>query len=608
MDLPLPLPSGTQATPPALAPAELILLQDMIDALWLEQLYDFRSHCRITPPQSGGDGQRLEILLDGQRRLQWHGRTLSGWRGFQLAPHAAALIDTSTQQQLWLDAQETVAHLQQAAWWQDRSGRFLHFFRLALQQTERSLLAEEAILHSLQQRPQSLLEWERLSCLKDRPFHPLARAKEWDGEPEPQRYLPCALQPLPLCWIAVPRARVRCGRADADAGQALAAALLSHTQQQQLHHAAQALQLSSHDWLWIPVHPWQWHWLQTRRAERYGDCILLGQFGSGAPTASLRSLASEHDAQTLHLKLALSVNTLGAIRSLPPRYLHNAVAAAHCLQQLRQDDPWLQRHLLLCDESAWWAVSPEAQVHEANLINDPGELACLLRRYPALPDCTLIPMAALPVQLRDGRLPAVEQLAGRDADATAAWHLFAEITRLLVGVGLRCLAQGVIPEMHGQNLVLVCRGQQLQALLLRDHDTLRVCASHAHRMGRTVPAYRIDRSTPNTLELESLEQLLAYFQTLALEVNLYALLAALAQRYATAEGHGWDIVRAVIAATLAEEFMPATVRALLQQRLLEEAHWPFKQVLAPLLERQQWGTGMPSRMGHIANPLRAGAC
>ncbi|MFX5176282.1 IucA/IucC family protein, partial [Acinetobacter baumannii] len=86
------------------------------------------------------------------------------------------------------------------------------------------------------------------------------------------------------------------------------------------------------------------------------DCIDLGTGpGAAIPTASLRSLALVGRPGT-HLKLALSVNALGAVRTLPPRYLNNATLAGACLENLRERDAWLARHLWLCDENQWWAL------------------------------------------------------------------------------------------------------------------------------------------------------------------------------------------------------------------------------------------------------------
>jgi siderophore synthetase component len=586
-----------------LPPHDASLLQDVIDALWLEQLFDFRRHCSFSV-QPGGKAT-LGIRLDGDRSLRLPGAVRGGLRPFRVGAEAPVLQTATAATPL--GAGELVLQLQSAAWWQDRSGRFAHFFRLSQQQAQADLAREAAIMKAVRRRPAELLNWEVLSCLKDRPFHPLARAKEWDGDDAGNvaACLPTAMTPLALVWIAVARSQLLSGGAGGDAGQPIAQAMLDTSQLERLARAAHRQQAGGADWLWLPVHPWQWRWLQSRRPALVDGCRPLGDdFGHAAPTASLRSLAVPgHD--QVHVKLSLSVNTLGAIRTLPPRYLKNAVAAAACLEDLRAGDAWLARHLLLCDETLWFAKHSGGAQDDAGLIRNSGELACLIRRYPLLPQRTLIPMAALPVRLADGTLPVFDHLLGGDAGAEQAWRLFDHIARLLIGVGLRCVANGVMPELHGQNIVLACDNARVEALLLRDHDTLRVCPEVMRQRGLDVPPYHIDRSTPNTLELPGVAQLLAYFQTLAIEVNLYAVLAALAQRHDEPEARGWRVVREAIAEALDEVAMRAQDRDEVRKLLLDAELWPFKQVLAPLLARKDFGTGMPSSMGAIANPLLA---
>jgi siderophore synthetase component len=576
------------------------LMQDVIDALWLEQLFDFRSHCSFSV-QPGGRAM-LGIRLDDARSLLLHGAMRGGLRPFRVGAEAPVLQTAAAKTPL--SAEELVLQLQTAVWWEDRSGRFLRFFRLSQQQAGADLAREAAIMNAVRQTPADLLNWEVLSCLKDRPFHPLARAKEWDGDDAGNvaAYLPTTMTPFALVWIAVARSQLL--SSGAGTGQPIAETMLDATSLERLAQAAREQHAAGTDWLWLPVHPWQWRWLQSRQPALVGCCRPLGDdFGHAAPTASLRSLAVPgHD--QVHVKLSLSVNTLGAIRTLPPRYLKNAVAAAACLEGLRAGDAWLARHLLLCDETLWCASDGGTQ-DDAGLISNRGELACLIRRYPALPQRTLIPMAALPVRLAGGALPVFDHLLGSGAGAEQAWQLFDDIARLLIGTGLRCVAGGVMPELHGQNIVLVCDRAKVEALLLRDHDTLRICPELMRQRDVAIPPYLIDRSTPNTLELPGVAQLLAYFQTLAIEVNLYAVLAALAQRYEAPESRGWRLVRAAISDTLDEVAMRGQDRDEVRKLLLDAEQWPFKQVLAPLLARKDFSTGMPSSMGVIANPLLA---
>ncbi|MEO7884698.1 MAG: IucA/IucC family protein [Nitrosospira sp.] len=569
------------------------LAQDLFDALWLEDLYGFRAHCTLC--QTADGKTVLKIALDDIRSLHWEGQRADGLRPFRvLDPHAALHTGLHT---AVLEISKAVETLQTAAWWSDRTGRFARFFNLAYDQAAFAIAHEHNIMACLRAAPDDLLSWEALSCLKDRPFHPLARAKGWN-ESDGYAYATETMASFSLHWVAVPRDRIV---GTAFTGQPLAENLLNGAQQDVLANIARTRRADSAGWLWLPVHPWQWAWLNRSAPPKITGCIDLGAGpGAAIPTASLRSLAVTGSLGT-HLKLALSVHTLGAIRALPPRYLHNGILAGACLESLRQRDGWLAAHLLLCDENQWWALSQRSQ--SDTLESEPGEMACMIRRYPALPGATLIPMAALPVVTADGELPAFNQLIGSVGQEEDAWRLFGDIARALLELGLRCFAQGVMPELHGQNVLLAFKDQQIVALVLRDHDTLRICRPLMEAQGVVVPNYIIDRSTPNTLELRTSAELLAYLQTLAIEVNLYAVLAALAAYYGREEAYGWHIVRKILESCLACIPLPAEIASQTKNLLLEEAEWPFKQLLAPLLGVTSFGTGMPSAMGRVTNPL-----
>lgn len=576
-------------------PYERGLLQDLFDSLWLEDLYGFRSHCRF---HASAEEAVLEVELSPGRVLRWHGRAAGGLRPFRVSGRGVA--SPGAPQAAGLAAVEVAETLQTADWWKETTGRLARFFRLACAQAELAAAHESGVLARLAAAPDDLLSWETLSCLKDRPFHPLARAKDW-GDSDGSAYAPEAAAAILLQWVAVRRDRVR-GSAGA-AGQPVAEALLDPAQHDRLATTAHARGADGDAWLWMPVHPWQWAHLERGASPALADCIALGTGpGAAIPTASLRSLAVI-GRRGVHLKLALSVNALGAVRTLPPRYLHNATLASACLEKLRERDGWLASHLLLCDENQWWALR-QRDALEA----EPGELACLVRRYPSLPDARLVPMAALPVVTADGALPAFNRLLGAAAAEDEAWTLFAEVAGALLDLGLRCLACGVMPELHGQNVLLAIRGRGIAALVLRDHDTLRICPPLMNAQGVAVPDYVIDRSTPNTLELATPRELLAYLQTLAIEVNLYAMIAALAERYGRDEAHGWRILRGVLEACLVRVPLPEQIAASTRSLLLDEPSWPFKQVLAPLLGRAGFGTGMPSAMGRLDNPLLSGRC
>jgi siderophore synthetase component len=222
-------------------------------------------------------------------------------------------------------------------------------------------------------------------------------------------------------------------------------------------------------------------------------------------------------------------------------------------------------------------------------------------------------MAACAASTSDGRLPAFAVLCASvhvpDIPAGAvresAWQAFERIARLLVELGLRCFALGVMPELHGQNVLVRVGPNGPCGIVLRDHDTVRICPSAMAEAGVAIPDYAIDRGTPNTLILASPDALLAYFQTLAIEVNLYAIVAALAARFDDDEAAGWAIVDRVLRETFERVLGATPARDRFAYALFDAPQWPFKQLLAPLAARATVGTGMPSGLGAIRNPLRS---
>ncbi|UXU89594.1 IucA/IucC family protein [Burkholderia sp. S-53] len=580
-----------------------LLAQDLLDALWLEDLYGFRARSFWL---GGTTADRLAVPLGGGATLQWHGVRLHGMRPLRVARAGAFVQRVSESGRQSLSVGQTLDALQRADWWPAYSDRLAELLALAERQIAKTFAAQARWLADVDRNPYSLMTWESICCLRDRPFHPVARAKLWPGGPG-DAYEVEAGQ-VALRWVAVLPDALRYGddAALASAGaQPIARTVLEKEAFVVLAHRAASLGIDP-EALWLPVHPWQWDHLQRAHPQLATRCIDLGTgVGTARPTASLRTLGIGADART-HLKLSLSVQALGASRVMPPRYLHNAVLAERCLRALCARDTWLGEHLELCDERAWWALG-----NDRTLIEELGELACMLRRYPDGAGW-LLPMAACAASATDGSLPAFAVLCGANgADVSVgamrddAWRMFERIAHLLIELGLRCFAHGVMPELHGQNVLLRVGPDGPCGIVLRDHDTLRICPSTMVEAGVETPDYAIDRSTPNTLILDTPDALLAYFQTLAVEVNLYAIIAALADRLGDDEGTGWGIVDRVLRETLDRVFGATSTRDRIARALFDTPEWPFKQLLAPLAARATLGTGMPSGLGTVRNPLHA---
>ncbi len=615
--------------PDALVPegrAEESVLHDLINALLQENLLEMLDraavqtdpHALITSPDFAlAEGEiYLHLPLGNGRAMLFRGRRSPFLQPYRLSRPPVLLTAATGAGLQWqalspVEVMHTLAeHLPGTEALPNLAG-FRQDLQDAVAQTALSLTAARPVAEAASASRPSLVDWERLAALRDRPFHPSARTKGgWDTA-EYRAFSPEFGAAFGLHWLAVRRDFVQ--QSPAATGAEVAPALLDNAGQRELAASFAAAGINCADYLALPVHPWQMdHVLPALYANELASdiCVPVARnLGRFVATSSVRSLAPAGGG-ALHLKLPIGIYSLGALRLLPPRYMHNGVRAQALLEHLIGVEPLLARQLHLCGEERWWAFTASG----ADPFSDkPGHLACLLRTYPAPlmedPETTVIPMSALAVLTPEGETPAAARiLRARHGDATGdrqVLDLFAEVCRRLTEVALLCFRYGVMPELHGQNVLLAVRAGRVEGVLLRDHDTLRVHLPWMERAGLPDPGYMVKPNTPNTLINPTPEELLMYFQTLGVQVNLFAIADALARAHAIEEAAFWQTIRDTLEDAIAAFAFPAPVRAVLERQLLRSETWPVKLVLTPLLRRQGTGGGsMPSGTGEIPNPLR----
>ncbi len=453
-------------------------------------------------------------------------------------------------------------------------------------------------------RPGELLGGERLATTRNRPFHPTARAVTGWTAQELARYGPMRRSPFGLDWVAVRRDRLRHGWATTSAR--LHELLLTGVDSQRLADAVRRAGLRLDDVQPLPVHPWQFeHVLPVAYPAELarGEVVPLTRgLGGFHPTASLRTLTTAPESE-LHVKLPLGVATLGAARLLPPRYLDNGQRAQRMMQQLIDRCAVLRRLVQVCDERSWCGWGHPSGVDEFD--DRGGQLAAQLRRYPAglLDDPTrlVLPMAALAAHEWDVLGPVI----GPGSDPV---EFFGRLAEAFCELGLGFLRYGVLPELHGQNVVVVLRDGEVDRFVLRDHDTVRLYPGWMAAEGVADPEYRITPGAPQSLCLPSAEALLGYLQTLGLQVNLYGIADALGRHYGIGEPVLWARLRGAVIEALARVSLPGRVADVVERELLHAQMWPSRLVLGPLLRQgRSAGVSMPAGAGRVPNPLVAPA-
>lgn len=474
--------------------------------------------------------------------------------------------------------------------------------------------AGRARLAHARPRPGGLLTAERLAATRNRPFHPTARAAAGWTSDELARYGPLRQQPLGLSWVAVRRDRLR--RGTGSGSDRLHELLLDEADRQHLADAVHRAGLHINDVQPLPVHPWQLdHVLPIAYAAELaaGEVVPLARgLGRFHPTASLRTLTTAPETE-LHLKLPLGVATLGAARLLPPRYLDNGERAQRTMQQLIERDPALHGLVQVCDERTWCGWRHPSNADEFD--DRPGQLAAQLRAYPAglfdHPTRLVLPMAALAAHEWDVLGPALGNAGfGRSGLGTVlfgavdAVGFFRRLAGAFCELGLGFLRYGVLPELHGQNVVVALRGGAVDRFVLRDHDTLRLCPDWMAAEDVADPGYRIAPGAPQSLRLPSAEALLGYLQTLGFQVNLYGIADALCRHYGIGEQVLWAELRRAVVDALARLALPGRIADVLGRELLHAPTWPSRLVLGPLLRQARSGSvSMPAGAGRVPNPL-----
>ncbi|MEQ5858454.1 AcsA protein [Halomonas sp. EF61] len=480
---------------------------------------------------------------------------------------------------------------------------------------------------------------EQWASLLDRPYHPTAKAKQGLSAAEYRAYMAEFANPVELYWVAVARHRLTHGvgvgalAAGAESGDIRAASgdikapadwLLAAEERQALADEMRAKGIAdSH--LALPVHPWQHdHALPKWLAEDFaaGHCITLeARAGRWWPTSSLRSLlpaAPSSDGAAHSLKLPMAIHSLGASRYLPAVKMINGDLSARLLEEAQQRDPLLESALHLCDEGKWWAYLPE----DASLFDEaPRHLSAMVRSYPqALLEqagTQLVPMATLgtPLPMVGASGPASTSAhhvfddwmvqRGMEAGAASAQALFGELCARFFEINLRMLRLGMLAEVHGQNAVLVVRQGRVEGLLLRDHDSLRINVGQLERHAMQDPCYRIKPGHANTLYHDSQEALLFWLQTLAIQVNLRAIIDTLAGHYGLCQRALWRDLAVQLEAQLDAVPFEDAERNALKSALFERERWPYKRLIAPIIERAGGPGSMPFGVSETVNPLRA---
>lgn len=455
------------------------------------------------------------------------------------------------------------------------------------------------------------LAMEQWASLRDRPYHPLAKAKHGLSDEEYRAYQAEFNQPVTLNWVAIRKDWLQTGVAIKELDrQHPSKYILPKTQRQTLLVELQTLDLDkSH--VAIPVHPWQWdHVLEKQLSKHFQEknCYRLA-FTSGNffASSSLRSMMPCFDSPD-HLKLPMAIYSLGASRYLPAVKMINGGYSENLLQRCKTLDPVLADKLFLCEENKWWAFMPP----DATLFDEaPRQLSAMVRSYPDTLlkdiDTRIMPMAALGTPLPNSRDHFFDEwLLYRNLAQSeeSVLMLFKELTSCFFEVNLRMFRLGMLSEVHGQNAVFVWKKGKAHGLLLRDHDSLRIYVPWLEQQGMADPNYCIKPGHANTLYHNNPEDLLFWLQTLGIQVNMRSIIDTLSLVYDISGSILWQAMANEIHQLIKLIDFSDDARSLIIHELFERKNWPQKHLLTPMIDRAGGPGSMPFGKGEVVNPFQ----
>lgn len=453
--------------------------------------------------------------------------------------------------------------------------------------------------------PQSSYDWfvkgEMIASLRDRPFHPTAKAKIGFTPEEYHHFMAEFNQQTYFNWIAIQNDYVM---KSSTATYQNCFSMLTPTESQIIEDELCSKGIKQDQYTIIPVHPWQLDHVISlnfiREIKNKTVIILDTQTDGFLATSSLRSFLSKKGS-TKMLKLPISVTSLGAMRYLPVVKLLNGNAGEKMFRQAINCDDTLKDKVFLCEENNWWGYMPP----DMGLFDDhPRHLAAQLRLYPQVlmkKDMRVIPMSSLGVVVNESHF--IDEIFEQSMAKKDVIQFYSKLVTNFYEITLRLFKVGIVPEIHGQNCCLVLDKKKITGLLFRDHDSVRLYQPYLDKHGIEDPGYYIRPGYSNSLYNEPVESLMFYIQSLGTQVNLASIMEALAKAYSIPEKTFWSITKNVLQDTLKMIDLPKQDKSKLQDELFYRKEWPLKLVVRPLLEADDVPGAMPSGKGIGYNPF-----
>ncbi len=341
-------------------------------------------------------------------------------------------------------------------------------------EVEQTLLKEAASRHYRKQHPLlgkrsfELLEGD---VLEAHPYHPCFKSRIGFNMADNEAYGPEFHPRFRLIWLAVRREDVCEASGPGSSWQEKVALELGDDTFASFTRSLLLLGVHPEDYVFIPVHPWQFREQTIRLYFRFMEdrrIVVLGEAGDEyAPQQSIRTLSNMTAPGKSNVKVALSIRNTSAIRILGTHHITNAPILSGWLASLVENDDVLRRQLrfVVLKEEAGVSFRYEA-FPEPLRESAYGTLGAILRENVTV--CLESGESAAPITVLtacNGDKPLIEEwIVGMGMEKWLR-KLLAVCIHPLVHL---LLVHGVALEAHGQNLVLIHRNGVPERLAARD--------------------------------------------------------------------------------------------------------------------------------------------
>ncbi|MBV1858047.1 MAG: IucA/IucC family siderophore biosynthesis protein [Nannocystaceae bacterium] len=288
------------------------------------------------------------------------------------------------------------------------------------------------------------------------------------------QYTPEAATPFRIGWLAARREHCVFAFGEAVDAESFVAQELGPLHQ----YGVRTLQergLDPADYVFLPVHPWQWRYkIATGFSSELAAqrLVWIGESEEHyVPQQSIRTLFNTSNPARPYVKFALSILNMGFVRGLSPEYMQATPAINDWLASRLARDPELHAcgFELLREIAAVGYVHPHYAAVAAPSAPQRKMLSALWRESP-IPKLNegerAMTMAALLHRDRAGvpLVHALIEVAGIDTDAWLAAYLRAYLRPLL-----HCFFAHQLAFMpHGENVIVVLRNAVVQRVLVKD--------------------------------------------------------------------------------------------------------------------------------------------